>query len=315
MEPLVSIAIATHNGEQFLEEQLASIYNQTYRNIEIVVSDDVSKDRTIDILKKYNKSHGLAYTVNADRLGVTKNFENAIKQCNGKYILLSDQDDVWLPNKIELMIRNIRHSSLIYSDGRLLEASRLSESKLSEQKWIKLFGLDSRHKDIYKYLLLNNFILGCSVMFDRDILNLAFPFYENEQYHDWWLAMCALNCNGITFLDEVLVKYRVHATNFSLSLANEDKSKKFLRKISDFFSNETQGKRKKRKTRIEYAINYFRYNEKDRFMRDMLVYSKTKNGWLNFTDFFMTMKYSRFFFPNKPRYLQFFASFLTLFKK
>ena len=94
--PLISIAIATYNGEKYLEEQLDSIYAQTYKNIEVIVTDDCSSDKTVEILKKYYKSHGLKYVINETNLGFVKNFEKAISLCRGDYIALSDQDDIWL---------------------------------------------------------------------------------------------------------------------------------------------------------------------------------------------------------------------------
>src|SRR5688572_32515873 len=99
--PLVSIAIATYNGEKFLRQQLDSIYAQSYPNIEVVVSDDRSTDATAGVLEEYRRRHGLAYGVNETRLGYPRNFERAASMCRGAYIAFADQDDIFLPHKIE----------------------------------------------------------------------------------------------------------------------------------------------------------------------------------------------------------------------
>lgn len=120
--PLISIAIATYNGEKYLKEQLDSIYAQTYKNIEVVVTDDCSTDKTVEILDKYAKTHGLKYFVNEKNLGFVKNFEKAMTLCKGKFVALADQDDIWEKNKIQILYGHIGDSLLIHSDASLIDA-------------------------------------------------------------------------------------------------------------------------------------------------------------------------------------------------
>src|SRR5258708_3925751 len=102
---LVSIALCTYNGEAYLKEQLDSLIDQTYPNCEIIIVDDCSKDGTVDILKQYaNEYTQIKLYINTENLGYTKNFEKAIVLCNGEYIALCDQDDIWDKNKISIMI-------------------------------------------------------------------------------------------------------------------------------------------------------------------------------------------------------------------
>src|SRR5574344_2136916 len=98
---MISLALPTYNGEKYLREQLDSIFNQTMVPEEIVVVDDRSTDSTIQILEEYKQKYGLKYYINEQNLGYNKNFEKAITLCQGDYIALCDQDDVWLPEKIE----------------------------------------------------------------------------------------------------------------------------------------------------------------------------------------------------------------------
>ena len=101
MSDRISIAMATFNGEKYLREQLDSIYSQTLLPYEIVAADDCSTDRTTEILEEYRIKKGLKYLVNEHNIGVVKNFEKAISLCQGDYVALSDQDDIWFPEKLE----------------------------------------------------------------------------------------------------------------------------------------------------------------------------------------------------------------------
>lgn len=214
--PLISIALATYNGDRYLVEQLESIYNQTYRNIEVVVSDDHSSDDTIKILQVYKQKKGLKFTVNQNKLGIVKNFENAISKCSGEYILLSDQDDVWMPSKIETLVHEIGEFSLIYSDGLILSNTESKGIRISKLNWMIPFSVDSNNENFFKYLLFNSFVLGCSMMFKKELLKTAMPFFENYRNHDWWLVFCAECQNGVKYINVPLFHYRIHDDNCSI---------------------------------------------------------------------------------------------------
>src|ERR1700739_3468336 len=112
---LVSIALCTYNGEAYIKEQLDSLIDQTYPNCEIIIVDDCSKDGTVGVLKQYaDKYPQIKLHINSENLGYTKNFEKAIRLCNGEYIALCDQDDTWDKNKISILIDQIGNNILIY---------------------------------------------------------------------------------------------------------------------------------------------------------------------------------------------------------
>ena len=121
MKPLISIALATYNGGRFLREQLDSIYAQTWRPIDVVACDDRSSDDTVAILEEYRQRHGLRYEVNERNLGFVRNFEKVMALCRGEFIALADQDDVWLPEKLERLMAGIGDASLVYSDAFLID--------------------------------------------------------------------------------------------------------------------------------------------------------------------------------------------------
>src|SRR6187549_727051 len=120
--PLVSIAMATYNGEKFITEQLESLVNQTYKNIEIVIVDDCSTDNTVRIITDFQKKYGSITLIEKDsNSGITKTFEHSIRNCKGEYIALSDQDDVWLSNKIEILLDELGSEDAIYSNSLLVD--------------------------------------------------------------------------------------------------------------------------------------------------------------------------------------------------
>jgi len=206
-DKLVSIAMATYNGEKYLEEQLDSIYAQTYKNIEVIVCDDKSSDQTIEILEKYKQKYGLEYYINKQNLGYVKNFEKVVSLSTGEFIALSDQDDIWLPNKIEMLIEEIGDSLLIHSDAYLVnESGKIISDSFS--KSIKKRPMQTK----IEYLFHNN-VTGCTMMFHKKLLDYALPIPENFPVHDWWFAIMASKYGNINYFKKNLIKYRQHSNN------------------------------------------------------------------------------------------------------
>jgi len=124
MEETIDVLLATYNGEKYLAEQIESILNQTYKNIRILISDDCSKDNTREIIKEYQKKDSRIHAYfQENNLGYIKNFEFLIKQVESNMFMLSDQDDVWLPEKIEksaeLMKRE--NADLVFGDLEIVD--------------------------------------------------------------------------------------------------------------------------------------------------------------------------------------------------
>ncbi|WP_154806452.1 glycosyltransferase family 2 protein [Sulfurovum lithotrophicum] len=201
--PLISIAMATYNGEKYLTEQLDSVYAQTYKNIEVIVTDDCSTDETVKILEQYADTHGLKYYVNEENLGFVKNFEKAISLCSGEYIALADQDDIWLPHKLEFLLEKIGLQLMIHSDCSIIDA----KNEIVIPSWKKENGFMVGVEN----LLFKNVVTGCTVLMHRNLLDNACPFPEGVTYHDWWLALCAAEKNSLKYTDECLTRYREHA--------------------------------------------------------------------------------------------------------
>lgn len=223
--PLVSIAVATFNGGKYLAQQLDTLVNQTYKNLEIIVSDDGSTDHTLETLKQYAEKYSNFFVYsNGEPHGVKRNFENALKHCKGTYIAFSDQDDVWMLDKIEKLVNNIGDAALIYHDSLFIDFEGNSLERTFQTNLNCYAGSDSRA------FLFCNCVSGHALLFHRKMLDIALPFPE-ARHHDWWLAFRAADNGGIKFLDEVLVHYRQHPASQTDFL--QLKTKKFNKKKVD----------------------------------------------------------------------------------
>lgn len=224
---LISIAMTTYNGEKYLREQLDSIFNQTYKNIEVIVTDDCSTDTTVRILEEYSKKYNLKYYINEENLGFIKNFEKAISLCNGEYIALSDQDDIWLPEKIQTLYDEIEDNLLIASNARLINENNVL---IKESYRDYNYTLHSR-KDFKHIMLFTNCIQGSTAFFRKDLIKKAMPFPDNV-FHDWWLGYCAANEDRLKYINKSLIDYRIHRYNTS-----ELQFKSVLKKTAALFFN------------------------------------------------------------------------------
>ncbi|MBS1528102.1 MAG: glycosyltransferase family 2 protein [Bacteroidetes bacterium] len=202
--PLVSIALCTYNGSAHLAEQLDTLINQTYPNIEIVAVDDCSTDRTFIILQEYTARYPhIRLYRNETNLGFTANYEKALRLCTGEFVALCDQDDIWDVHKIELQVHAIKSNMLIYHDSEFIhEDGTAINRKMSD---IRTFYRGGSPEPF----LFDNCVSGHAILMKKELIEAALPF-DRRFFHDWWLAYVAANLGTIDFLPECLVKYRQH---------------------------------------------------------------------------------------------------------
>lgn len=222
MASRVSVALCTHNGELYLEEQLRSILEQTLLPIEVIVSDDASTDDTLEIVHRMwhglpDSAPRLVVLANATALGVTSNFEQAVSACTGDFIALSDQDDVWVAERLETIIAKFESRpqlSLVFSDAQLVaESGESLGTSLFEALEISAADLDAiRSGDAFATLLRRNLVTGATAVFRRSLLQDAAPF-DPAWVHDEWLAIIAAAMGEIDWLPARLIDYRQHGTN------------------------------------------------------------------------------------------------------
>lgn len=208
MNYLVSIAMATYNGEQYLKEQLDSILNQTYKNIELIICDDCSNDKTREIITKYaNSDKRIKYFFNEENLGYSKNFQKAVSLCNGEYIALSDQDDIWNLNKIELSINKINNYDLLCTNSLLVDENNKS-LKITMKDTVGYRYIPKNQEQIFKFLCHKNFVQGSTILAKASFIkNITVP---EDFYHDYCYAFYAIECNGIIYLNNCTIRYRQH---------------------------------------------------------------------------------------------------------
>lgn len=259
--PLVSIALCTYNGEKYLVEQLDSIVNQNYENLEIIAVDDQSSDNTLAILKSYAAKHPYFRIYENDvNLGYIKNFEKAISLCKGEYISLCDQDDIWNLNKIGLLIERIGKNTLIYHDSEFIKSDGSSLNK-------KLSDVINMYEgDTFRPFLLSNSVSGHACLFHRDLVNYCLPFPLGI-FHDRWIGFTAGNFGSIKYLDETLVKYRQHEkSDTNILKLKRDKAETIL-----------YGRVKIQKTLNELQIfASYNYNKDQKFIDKFLIKYRTR---------------------------------------
>jgi glycosyltransferase involved in cell wall biosynthesis len=205
VNPLVSIALCTYNGEKFLNKQVDSLLSQDYKNIEIIIVDDSSKDSTLAILEEYQqKDSRIKLFRNRHNLGYTKNFEKALTLCTGKYIAFADQDDIWEKDKISICTQAIEGHIMVYHNSDFIDASDKPMNDYTVASRLRVYEGDSCLP-----FLAANCVHGHAVLFDSSLKKYLFPF--NPKFsHDWWLAYVAFNIGPVKYMDKVLVHYRQH---------------------------------------------------------------------------------------------------------
>jgi glycosyltransferase involved in cell wall biosynthesis len=231
-KPLISVALCTYNGARYLQEQLTSLRNQTWGNLEIIAVDDGSSDETFSILQREARlDPRIKLFRNTQNIGFKRNFETAFSYCQGELIAPCDQDDVWHPQKLERLFSILNHHSLVYCDSELIDG----QGKPMGQR-------ASDHINMYQggdpaAFIFWNCISGHAMLCRREVLKRAMPM-PAVIFHDWWLAFVAASIGSIGYLEEPLVLYRQHEssqTDLSGSRARErilDRTGPFARKAN-----------------------------------------------------------------------------------
>lgn len=223
----VSVALCTYNGAAFLREQVRSICQQTRPPVEIVLSDDASRDASIEVVRstvaecaaERPEAMPIALRVfeNAQALRVVKNFEQAISACTSELIALSDQDDVWMPDRLEKMVARFEQDDelvLLHTDARLVDSNR---HDLGDTLFHALEVVPSELERIhagnaFEVFLRRNLVTGATTVFRRSLLADALPL-PVEWVHDEWLGIVASTTSRVDLLEEPLIEYRQHASN------------------------------------------------------------------------------------------------------
>lgn len=201
---MVSVCMATHNGDAFLKEQIDSILSQLDLADELIIADDNSSDDTVQIIDTYNDPR-IKLVRHKSAIGVSRNFESALNECKGDYIFLTDQDDVWLPDKKRISLEYLRHYDLVVSDCLIVDKSLAPEHS-------SFYNLNGSKKGFLKNLIKNSY-MGCCMAFRRGLLKFALPFPLDIPMHDQWIGMVGELHGKVHFMNEVLIYHRKHLSN------------------------------------------------------------------------------------------------------
>ncbi len=237
MQEKIDVLMATYNGEKYLKEQIDSILNQTYKNIQIIISDDCSTDSTREILKQYEQNEKIKIYYQEKNLGYIKNFEFLLRNVENNIYMLSDQDDVWKEQKIEKSVEKLKNENLdlVFGDLEVVDEN-LNTLYGSFNKFMKLDRKIEKYIDSYKLQYLYNCITGCTIISRKKLIDKILPLPNNSKYmvHDYWMGlMVALN-GKIGYIKETYIKYRQHGNN---QVGIEKKSHKFkeLEQVRNLF--------------------------------------------------------------------------------
>ncbi|MBB6611401.1 glycosyltransferase family 2 protein [Pontibacter sp. Tf4] len=236
VKPFVSIVLCVYNGEQFLKEQLDSVLSQTYPNFELLILDDCSTDNSFALAAAYAEKHSnIRLLQNDTNLGFNRNFEKGIQLSNGDLIAICDQDDIWLPTKIEELADHIGSAVLIYSNSELMDEHGQPTNKTLDHNLIHL------NRPSYSAFLESNFITGHTCIFKKELIPYILPLPASINYYDWWIGMVAAYVGEVKYYDKTLTRYRIHTDSVmqqekqqaETRLAQMERKQKVLRAFTE----------------------------------------------------------------------------------
>lgn len=214
----LSVALCTYNGEKYIKEQLESILKQTVPIDEIIICDDASTDKTIEVIKlvQIDFPNKISLYINEVNLGTNKNFEKAIILCSGDYIFLSDQDDIWKKNKTEKVMKIfIQNQSLegVFSNADLIDSKNNSNKNTL---WDSVFFIENKLQapiDLFSLMSYKkNMVTGATLCFKKEVKSLILPIPNlKNYYHDEWIAIILASRKKLEYTTDNLIFYRLHA--------------------------------------------------------------------------------------------------------
>ena len=211
---MISVCIATFNGEDFLCDQLNSIFSQLDLNDEVIVVDDCSTDKTYEMLLCINDSRLKVYR-NKINEGHLKAFETSIRLASGDYIFLSDQDDIWVEGRAKFMLKELSHKKFVASNYELIDRFNnplecLISYPLKEKnsdKWIY---------NVYSIFMGRSNYFGCAIAFNSSLKSIILPFPVFIESHDLWIATVANLFKSVCHIEGSTLLRRIHGNNHSV---------------------------------------------------------------------------------------------------
>jgi len=216
---MISVCIATFNGGKFIREQVMSVLLQLSEADEVVVSDDGSTDDTVEILKSINDKR-IKICQNEGKHGFIWNFENALQKAKGDVFFLCDQDDIWKPDKVKVVMQVLKDYDIVLHDAEIIDKDGVKTGILYSD------GMHQR-KGFWSNLWKTRW-LGCCMAFRKNVLEYALPFPRHIVGHDGWISAVGLVKFDYYYIPDVLMCYRRHGDNTSTASGRSDNSLYFM---------------------------------------------------------------------------------------
>jgi glycosyltransferase involved in cell wall biosynthesis len=241
---MIDILLAAYNGEKFLKEQVESVLSQTCKDWQLLIRDDGSTDATVQIIKSYIKKYPDKIRLiedNLGNLGVGHNFGTILQYSKSEYIMFCDQDDVWLPEKIQLTFNKMKEAQKLYPDTPILVFTDLTIVDedlgiIAESLW-SYHKVDPQKGSLLENIIYCNIITGCTIMINKNTKELMIPFPEYVRLHDWWAALKAAKYGKIFYITDSTILYRQHSANVIGTRKEAMTPSVFIRKLKRFIRN------------------------------------------------------------------------------
>jgi glycosyltransferase involved in cell wall biosynthesis len=215
----LSICLATYNGANYVRQQIETIIMQLEDGDELIVADDGSTDNTVMIIQEYRQY--ISNLIVGRVGGVNRNFERLISSSNKEYIVLADQDDIWLPNRLKLIRRGLQSHALVLTNGEVVDENLQSVGK-------SVFEYVGRKQGLFSNLTKNSYV-GCCMAFNRDLITPALPFSDNLHAYDWFIGLLGELDGRVLDVKEKTILYRRHKSN--LTKTGQRSQNSFFKKI------------------------------------------------------------------------------------
>lgn len=283
MEKKVAVLISTYNGEKYLKEQLDSILNQTYKNIQIIIRDDGSKDSTVEIVKEYQKKHENIILFEKINIGFIRSFFKLLEMSESDYYAFCDQDDVWMENKIELAVKLLNEADNSKPNMAFGNSDYYNEN-------MELINEGEKHKTFsFKNSLYECVTQGMTMVINQKAKEMIINnLPEKCLFHDWWTYMICSGIGNVLYSDKTVVKYRRFETNATAE--GQSAFKILIWRISNLISD--NGFKDIRTQQLQYKkLFYDKLSDDNKKILDVFVQEKY--------NFFKAIK--KAFYPHKLR--------------
>ena len=213
--------MATYNGERFVRDQLETILSQLPPDAEVIVADDGSTDRSLKIIEAVGDSR-VRILPEGPHLGPIYNFERALKEAKGDVIFLSDQDDAWIPGKVQLMLDALGFDGATFEtnapwlavhDAIFMDSAGDPLTSINRfSQYMTMWSRRPYKRGVFRNWMKNSYT-GCCMAFRKELLKFALPFPKNLPMHDQWLGLVAERKNRVVAIPQSLILYRIHENN------------------------------------------------------------------------------------------------------